>query len=293
METTIRYYRYALRPTPEQARSLDRAAAQARRLWNELTSLLCWAENEQRWGRREALLHRYEHLLAAKAAPDPVIVQNPELPTERGPSSAADATASDPCAEAATAARQWDTRRLALAYAVERAQLNARRKPLIFSMETVVAIVERFADAASHYVTGQGGKPRSKGDDDSISWHQRVSASSASPVDWRRGTVDLAALLCYKNARAVRAILHRPLPDGAKIKQLCVTQTATGAFVALMIEAPASAFVRVVPESTAVAGMAEILECLATSLPSTRCSASPLNCPTNRGVIATSGRRHS
>ena len=67
MQTAVRCYRYALRPTPDQWRAIGHAQAQARRLWNEMVALLKWAEREQRNGRREALLHEYGHILAGKA----------------------------------------------------------------------------------------------------------------------------------------------------------------------------------------------------------------------------------
>ena len=55
----------------------------------------------------------------------------------------------------------------------------------------------------------------------------------------------------------MRAILHRPLPAGATIKQVAVTATTTRAFVVFMVEAPAASFVRPVPEVDveAVAGI--------------------------------------
>ena len=65
-ETVFRCYRYALCLTPVQSRLLARASDQARRAWNELCALLDWAECEQQYGRREALLHAYGRLLEQK-----------------------------------------------------------------------------------------------------------------------------------------------------------------------------------------------------------------------------------
>ncbi len=253
METLVRCYRYALRPTPVQAQALAHASAQARRLWNEMVALLRWAEKEQRHGRREALIAEYGRILAGKALVGAAVTKARRIAAERGLANEAEAI-SIARAEAVEKVRTFGTRRLALAYARERVQANTKGKRLILSAQTVVAIVRKFGDACALYVTGKRGKPHFKTMGDTVSLQRQVSAGS-SPVDWHADTVDLAGVLGSENCRAVRAILHRPLPAGATIKQLCVTQTATRSFVVLMIEAPAVAFARSVPESAAVAGI--------------------------------------
>ena len=256
METAVRCYRYALRPTPTQARALEHATKQARRLWNEMVALLKYAEKEQRNGRREALIHEYGRILQGKAVTGAAVTKARKLMAERGLASEQEATAIAR-GEVVEAARKHGRRRLALAYATERAQSTARGKRLIISAQTVVAIVRKFGDACALYVTGKRGAPHFKVRGDTVSLQRQVSAGAAAPVDFESGTVDLAGLLGSENCRAVRAILHRPLPAGAKIKQVCVTSTATRSFVVFMVEAPAASFVRQVAEvpASVVAGI--------------------------------------
>ena len=256
MQTAVRCYRYALRPTPEQARALGHAQAQARRLWNGMVALLKYAEREQRNGRREALIHEYGRILAGKALTGAAVTKARKLMAERGLTSEQEATAIAR-AEQVEAARKYGRRRLALAYAVERAQSTARGKRFILSAQTVVAIVRKFGDACALYVTGKRGAPKFKVKGDPVSLQRQLSAGAAAPVDFRAGTADLAGVLGSECCRAVPAILHRPLPAGATIKQVAVTATPTRSFVVFMIEAPTASFVRAVPEvpATAVAGI--------------------------------------
>ncbi len=83
-ETAFRCYRYALRLTPAQSQALARASGQARRIWNELCALLAWAENEQRHGRREALLHAYGKLLGEKKRAGKAIAKAQRLMEQHG-----------------------------------------------------------------------------------------------------------------------------------------------------------------------------------------------------------------
>lgn len=254
MQTAVRCYRYALRPTPIQAKALAHATRQARRLWNEMVALLKYAEKEQRHGRREALLHEYGRILQGKAVTGAAVTKARKLMTERGLASEHEATAIAR-SEVVEGARKYGRRRLALAYATERAQATARGKRLILSAQTVVAIVRKFADANALYVTGKRGAPHFKVKGDTVSLQRQVSAGAAAPVDFETNTVDLAGVLGSESCRSVRAILHRPLPAGAKIKQVCVTSTATRSFVVFMVEAPAASFVRIEPEASAVGGI--------------------------------------
>ena len=82
--TATRCYRFALRPSPTQAAALARATGQARRVWNELTALLRYAEREQRVGRRAALLHEYRRILAGKALTGAAYTKARRLMAERG-----------------------------------------------------------------------------------------------------------------------------------------------------------------------------------------------------------------
>lgn len=253
---TVRCYRFALRPTPVQARAMARATGQARRQWNELVALLRWAENEQRHGRREALVHEYGRILAGKKLWGMAFKKARKLMVERGLMTEEEAIAISR-AEQVETVRKWGRRALALAYAVERAQANAKRKPLIFSAQTVVAIVRKFERANTHYVSGKRRRPRFKAKRGPVTLQRQIDPDNVNAVDFVRGTVDLASLLGSECCRAVPTRLHRPLHAGAKIKQMAVTSTATRSFVILMVEAPAAAFLRPVPEvlSSTVAGI--------------------------------------
>lgn len=147
-----RCYRYALRPSPMQAKALAHAGDQGRRLWNELVGLLRWAEQEQRFGRREALLHEYGRLLAAKKIAGRAFTKARDLMKKRHLPSVEEATAIAR-AEQVTKARRYGQKRLALAYAVERARATAKKKPYIFCPKTTEGIIRRFADATTLYIT--------------------------------------------------------------------------------------------------------------------------------------------
>ncbi len=242
----VRCYRFALRPAPMQARALARATGQARRQWNEMVALLRWAENEQRHGRREALLHEYGRILQTKKLWGAAFTKARQIMRERGLTDEAQAIALSR-AEQAQAARKHGRRGLALAYAVERAQANVKRKPLVFSAQTAVAIVRKFDKANAHYVGGRRGRPHFKRGRGPVTLQRQIDPDNVNTVDFARGTVDLASLTGSECCRAVPVVLHRPLPEGAKIKQIAITSTSARTFIILMVEAPAAAFMRPVP----------------------------------------------
>ena len=239
-------YRYALRPSPTQTQSLARASDQARRLWNELVALLRWAESEQRHGRREALLHAYGRLLARKALIGVAYTKARRLMIERGLPNETEAIAVART-EQVEAARRYGYRRLALTYAIERARRSAKDKGLMISAKAIEAVARRFASAGVLYVTSERGQPRPKRHGSTVTIQGQVDPRCVSPVDFERGTVDLATLVGSECCRAVSAVLHRPLPPAAKIKQVAVVATSTGFSLILMVEAPAAAFLRPVP----------------------------------------------
>ena len=239
-------YRYALRPSPAQAHALGRASDQARRLWNELVTLRNWAEDEQRHGRREALLHGYGRLLARKALAGVAYTQARRLMRERGlPDEAAALTLAR--AEQVQATRRYGHRRLALTYAIERARRNAKAKGLTIAPKAVEAVARRFASAGALAIASKRGQPCPKRLGSTVTVQGQTDPRCVSPVDFALGTVDLATLMGSECCRAVPAVLHRPLPPGARIKQVAVTATATGFFLILTVEAPAAAFLRPVP----------------------------------------------
>ena len=254
MQTAVRCYRYALRPTLEQARAIEHAQAQARRLWNEMVALLKWAEKEQRNGRREALLHEYGRILQGKSIAGVALTQARKLVVEGKFLNVEEACAAGRSGRVDTA-RQWGRRRLSQAYAVERTLFNAKGKHFILFASTVVAITRKFADASALYVIGKRGGLHFKTKAKSVCLERQVDPRKAAPVDFEHGTVDLAAVLGSESCRSLRAILHRPLPVGARIKQVCVTSTGTRSFVTFVVEAPISSFVRHAPEASAVAGI--------------------------------------
>ncbi len=244
--TSVCSYRYALCPSPAQARVLARASDQARRLWNELVTLRGWAEDEQRHGRREALLHEYGRLLARKALVGVAYTQARRLMRERGLPDEATALALAR-AEQVQAARRYGHRRLALTYAIERARRNAKAKGLTISAKAIEAVARRFASAGAIAIAGKRGQPCPKHPGSTVTIQGQADPRCVSPVDFALGTVDLATLMGSECCRAVPAVLHRPLPPGARIKQVAVTATSTGFFLILMVEAPAAAFLRPVP----------------------------------------------
>ena len=256
-KAVFRCYRYALCPTPMQSRALVRASDQARRVWNELCALLRWAEREQQFGRREALLHAYGRLLDQKKRAGKAITKAHRLMEQhRLPDlDAAYAFARNERVE--DARRRLTPRQFAVEYALERMQLNARRKRLCFSAQTALAVAQKFETAARLYATGKRNRPKFKVQGDPVTLQRQLGHGTSSPLDFTRGTVDLSTVLGSACGEAVRAVLHRPLPPGGQIKQIAIAVTPTRAYAVCMVEAPAAAFVKEVPEvlPTAVAGI--------------------------------------
>ena len=256
-ETVFRCYRYALSPTPMQSKALARASDQARRVWNELRALLRWAEREQQFGRREALLHAYGRLLDQKQRAGKAITKAHRLmEAHRLPDlDAAYVFARNERVE--DVRRRLTPRQFAVEYALERVQANARRKRLCFSAQTTLAVLQKFQTAARLYAIGKRGRPRYKVQGDPVTLQRQIGHGTCSPVDFTKGTVDLSTVLGSACGEAVRAVLHRPLPSGGQIKQIAIAVTPTRAYAVCMVEAPAAVFVKVVPEvtPTAVAGI--------------------------------------
>ena len=255
--TVCRCYRYALRLTPTQAKALGHASDQARRVWNELCALLRWAEREQRFGRREALLHAYGRLLDQKKRAGKAIIKAHRLMEQHGLPSLDAAYALARNERMEDVRRRLTARQFAVEYALERVQSNARSKRLCFSTQTALAVIQNFETAARLYAAGKRNRPRFKVQGDPVTLQRQIGHGTCSPVDFTRGTVDLSTVLGSVCAKAVRAVLHRPLPPGGQIKQVAVASTPTRAYAVCMVEAPAAAFVREVPQAppTAVAGI--------------------------------------
>ena len=254
--TAVRCYRYALCPTPRQAKTITHAAGQARRFWNELGKLHRWAEQEQRYGRREALLHEYGRILAAKTLVGRAVEKARKLMAERGIGSLEEAIAVAR-AEQVQLARRYGRRRLALAYAMERALENSKQKDLVLSAQVVVSLTRRFSEANTLYIAGKRPKARLKADKQTVSLQRQVKAVEDSPVDFAAGTVDIATMVGSECCRSVRAVLHRPLPVGARVKQVVIASTSIRTFLVVMVEAPTTAFLYQVPAVApdAVAGI--------------------------------------
>lgn len=255
--TAFRCYRYALRLTPAQSRLLARASDRARRVWNELCGLLEWAEQEQRFGRREALLHAYGQLLDQKKRAGKAITKAHRLMVQHGLPDLDAGYAFARNERVEDVRRRLTPRQFAVEYALERMQLNARHKRLGFSAQAALAVMQKFQTAARLYATGQRGRPHFKVQGDPVTLQRQIGYGTASPVDFVAGTVDLSTILGSACAKAVRAVLHRPLPAGGQIKQVAIAMTPTRAFVVCMVEAPTAAFAKHVPAvpPTAVAGI--------------------------------------
>ncbi len=264
-EPVVRNYRYALQPTHVQKQSLVRASDRSRREWNELVKLAAWAENEQRFGRREALIHRFGNLLADKKIVGRAVGQARALMKKHGFSSETEAIVFAR-SEQVREIRQQDKHFLTVQYAIERARNNfgkkrtpskAKKKECGLSRKTFEAIVRRFQEASTQYWKGQRGRPRAKNLHDSVGLQWQLDPRCVDPVDFERGTVDIAAMVGSPCCQGVRVALHRDLPPGAWIKQLALRFTPTRTFLVVGIEAPAASLQRRVPEvpSNAVAGI--------------------------------------
>ena len=256
-ETVFRCYRYALCLTPVQSQLLARASDQARRVWNELCALMHSAEREQRFGRREALLHAYERLLEQKERAGKAITKAHRLMEQHKLPDLDAAYAFARHERMEDVRRRLTPRQFAVEYALERMQSNARRKRLGFSAQTAVAIAQKFQTAARLYAKGERGRPRLKVQGDPVTLQMQIVHDVRSPVDFAAGTINLAGVLGSPCGKAVRAVLHRPLPPGGVIKQVAIAVTPTRAFAVCMVAAPAAVFVKHVPEvlPTAVAGI--------------------------------------
>ena len=120
-----------------------------------------------------------------------------------------------------------------------------------------LAVVQKFVTAAGLYATGKRQRPHFKVQRDPVTLQRQIGHGTRSPVDFVANTIDLSTVLGSECCRAVRAVLHRPLPPGGQIKQIAVAVTPTRAYAVCMVEAPVAVFIKDVPavSAEAVAGI--------------------------------------
>jgi transposase len=240
--TRTRCYRYAIVPSAVQRVAIDSAARDARRFWNALVAAERYAEHEIEHGRRGSIQQKLTKILlgkkltgvAAVKARERAQLDNVALDEAARRNRVDQAAKIAECvyAKDGRLLRQISTRRLAIAYALESVEATRKKKGGIGS-QVAVALIGKFQDSCALYVSGKRGAPHFKRRGDSISLQYQVQASSPSPITDCTVRLDkLAGEVCT----AVPVILHRPIPDGATIKQVALTIRGERLFAVLMLD---------------------------------------------------------
>jgi IS605 OrfB family transposase len=257
METTRRCYRYALLPAPVQATALLQAADNARRYWNSLVATTRWAETQIRSGRAGSVVTEFGSVLAQKKMVGRAASKSP-----------AEALAAriERVQKLATVIRAkksgWRLsgiyrKRLAIEYAHEKIDMTRKIKGHAVSNSAAAALNIKFLDSTKAYIEGKREGPKFKRRGDSISLQMQIQHTSPlqdAAVNLER----LAGEVCA----SVPFFLHRPIPEGATIKQVAVTIRGDKFYLILMLEAPQAVLARPFPLAAGrVAGIDPGLKC--------------------------------
>jgi transposase len=241
-ETVTRCYRYALDPSKVQRDAIYAAARTARRYWNALVACQRHAEHEIEHGRRGSIASKLTELLLAKNLTGVAVVkarttaETDDITLEEAAAlnriEAAQETAKCIRTKKGFFMRNKSNRKLATAYAVESVEATRKKKGGCDS-QMAVALMNKFRDSCGLYIDGKRGAPRFKRFGDSISLQYQVQQSTPNPIEGDFVRLDkLAGDVC----NAVPVILHRPIPDGATIKQVALTLRGERMFVVFMLD---------------------------------------------------------
>jgi transposase len=241
-ETVTRCYRYALTPSQVQREAIYAAARIARRYWNALVACERYALHEIEHGRRGSIASKLTELLLAKNLTGVAVVKaRPRAETDGiSLERAAKLNRIDQAQESAKCIytkkgfflRRKSNRKLAVAYAIESVEATRKKKGGCES-QMAVALTNKFRDCCGLYIDGKRGAPRFKRFGDSISLQYQVTKDAPSPISGDLVRLDkLAGDLC----NAVPVILHRPIPEGATIKQVALTIRGERMFAVLMLD---------------------------------------------------------
>jgi transposase len=242
-EMVTRCYRYALVPSQVQAEAFDRAAVAAKRYWNALVAAQRYAEEEIRAGRAATIVGKLEKLLQAKKLAGRAVTIAKQRATGAGLSAeeAIRLLRSEKAAELGRTVKSKDgrslrrigRRRLATEYAVERVEKTRKVKGSSLAQAVPYALVKRFRECCNLYIRGKRGRPKFKRFRDSIS--VQVQIQRTTPIPLVETHVDFGRIAGPLVGR-VKVTLHRPLPGGARIKQMSLTCRNHRYYVVLVID---------------------------------------------------------
>ena len=124
-------------------------------------------------------------------------------------------------------------------YAIESAEATRKKKGTCGS-PIGAALNNKFADSCALYIKGTRGAPKFKSNarGDSISLQWQIGANTPNPIIGDR--VNIAKILGAKEPVLVPVIFHRPIPDGAVIKQVALTLRGERMFVVFMLDMAAT-----------------------------------------------------
>jgi transposase len=209
---------------------------------NALVASLRYAEHEIKHGRRGSVQSALTDLLLDKKLTGVAAIKareraekdaiSQEEAARRNRIDQAKASAHLKYTKSGRFLKTISTRKLAVAYALESVEATRKKKGGCCS-PVAVALTHKFQDACNLYVSGKRGVPRFKRRADSISLQYQVKTSSPDPIVHYKVRLDkLAGKVCEE----VPLILHRPIPDGATIKQVALTIRGPRLFAVFMLD---------------------------------------------------------
>lgn len=246
-------FRYRLWPTPQQESALGDSMAVARRAWNSLVALRQHALDQCRRGR-EADIRR--ELIALDAAKKPVGMRAAKLrrlAAEHGEEGARLRL------QAEVQERVWalGRSRLIKEFAVARAAQAKNRKVGDAMGAMWWQVADAFGLACEALKPGRRLRYRRRDESAPL----RVQHQRGLPIRERADGehfVDLGALLPAARREALRWCryeAHRPLPEGARVKRIALTQDRTGWHVVLTIDVPRDSVAKQFPSTGRTAGV--------------------------------------
>jgi transposase len=222
---------------------IEASNTQLCRVWNALVGATKHAEHECKHGRKTCVVKRLTDLLTQKKVVGMRAAAVKKL-AESKAISLTDAnnllTREQVARESrtivrknGTKARRCSIRKLALAYAIATVGHQINR----FGVESAAfwGVIEKFKTSTADYPLGKRGAPRFKRVGDNVSMQAQTKNQHV-----KEGVVDLSRLV-GSSCSCVHMIQHRPIPDGAIVKQMAVVKQNDRLFVAIFVDVPDAA----------------------------------------------------
>jgi putative transposase len=237
-----RAYKYLIQPTPMQLAELEKAGATSRFLWNRLTKTMKKALYQIQHGYRGSIEKEYKFLRGDKKLTGNLAGAINLVAQERGLSRQ-------------EAFKFWLNEKfdnlhklspytLACEYAKEK--VNNQRidllSPEILAVWTGLQV--KWGLFSKALAKGKAGLPKFKKFPEISAIQKQIAKTQPSPLEKEFVNLKWCGSICLEK---VKVVLHRPIPQGARITQLALKKEGSEWFVVFFIEGDRNLFVKDFP----------------------------------------------